>query len=127
MKLIKINKTKVNQSREVPGLVNCRMEYEVKGAGGWLEYNGPRFSREMWHQVLSFFRWTFKEMDSESQVRLYVNPKLGRWGAWAFPQEARTGLSARELPRIETPDQAQERFASWESEPSDDWLYFGTA
>ncbi len=95
MKLIKINKTKLNQSREVPGLVSCQMEYELKGAGGRLDYAGPRFSREMWHQVLSFFRWTFKEMDSESQVRLYVNPKLGRWGAWAFPQEARTGLSAR--------------------------------
>jgi hypothetical protein len=80
----------------------------------------------MWHQVLSFFRWTHKEMNSESQVRLYVNPKLGRWGAWAFPQVARTGMSAREMPTPETPEKAQERFASWQSEPSDDWLYFGT-
>ena len=126
MKLIKINKPQVSEIKEVPGLVSCRIEYEVKTAKGRLDYSGPRFAPEMWHQVMSFFRWTHKEMQSESQVRLYVNHKLGRWGAWAFPQVARTGMSARELPAQETPDKAQERFASWNSEPSDDWLYFGT-
>jgi len=127
MKLIKISKPQVSEAREVPGLLNCRIEYEVKTAKGRLEYAGPQFAPEMWHQVMSFFRWTHKEMRSESQVRLYVNHALGRWGAWAFPQEARTGMSARELPSPETPEQARERFASWNSEPSDDWLYFGTA
>jgi hypothetical protein len=127
MKLIKLSKPQVSEARDVPGLLNCRIEYEVKTAKGRLEYAGPKFTPEMWHQVLSFFRWTHKEMNSESQVRLYVNPQLGRWGAWAFPQEARTGMSARELPASESPEQARERFASWNSEPSDDWLYFGTA
>lgn len=126
MKLIKINKPQVSETKEVPGLLNCRIEYEVKTAKGRLEYAGPKFTPEMWHQVVSFFRWTHKEMQSESQVRLYVNHKLGRWGAWAFPQVARTGMSARELPTPESPEKAQERFASWQSEPSDDWLYFGT-
>jgi len=126
MKLIKINKPQVSETKDVPGLLNCRIEYEVKGAKGRLEYAGPKFTPELWHQVLSFFQWTFKEMQSESQVRLYVNPKLGRWGAWAFPQVARTGMSAREMPVPETPEKAKERFASWQSEPSDDWLYFGT-
>jgi hypothetical protein len=126
MKLIKISKVQVNETKEVPGLLNCRIEYEVKAAKGWLEYAGPKFAPELWHQVLSFFRWTHKEMQSESQVRLYVNPKLSRWGAWAFPQVARTGMSAQELPTPETPEKAKERFASWQSEPSDDWLYFGT-
>lgn len=126
MKLIKINKPHVSESREVPGLLQCRLEYEVKTAKGRLEYQGPKFTPELWHQVLSFFRWTHKEMQSESQVRLYVNHRLGRWGAWAFPQEARTGMNARELPVQETPEQARGRFASWHSEPSDDWLYFGT-
>lgn len=127
MKLVKINKPQVNEIKEVPGLVNCRIEYEVKTAKGRLAYSGPRFTPEMWHQVMSFFRWTHKEMQSESQVRLYVNLKEGRWGAWAFPQVARTGMSAREVPSPETPDKARARFASWHSEPSDDWLYFGTA
>jgi len=126
MKLIKINKPQVTETKEVPGLLHCRIEYEVKGAKGRLEYAGPKFTPELWHQVLSFFRWTFKEHQSESQVRLYVNPKLGRWGAWAFPQVARTGMNAREMPTPETPEKAKERFASWQSEPSDDWLYFGT-
>jgi hypothetical protein len=126
MKLIKTNKPQVSETKNVPGLLNCRIEYEVKGAKGRLEYAGPKFTPEMWHQVMSFFRWTNKEMRSESQVRLYVNHRLGRWGAWAFPQVARTGMSTRELPTPETPEKAKERFVSWHSEPSDDWLYFGT-
>jgi hypothetical protein len=127
MNLIKTNKPQVSEIKEIPGLLACRTEYEVKTARGRLEYSGPRFAPDTWHQVMSFFRWTHKETRSESQVRLYVNHRLGRWGAWAFPQEARTGMSARELPVPETPDQARERFASWDSSPSDDWLYFGTA
>ena len=127
MKLIKINQAQVSETKDVPGLLNCRIDYEVKTAKGRLDYAGPKFTPELWHQVMSFFRWTHKEMHSESQVRLYVNHALGRWGAWAFPQEARTGMNARELPTQETPEQARVRFASWQSEPSDDWLYFGTA
>lgn len=127
MKLIKLSKPQVNEAKDVPGLLHCRIEYEVKTAKGRLEYVGPKFAPEMWHQVLSFFRWTHKETKSESQVRLYVNAQLGRWGAWAFLQEARTGMSARELPTPEAPEQARLRFTSWHSEPSDDWLYFGTA
>lgn len=126
MKLTKIGVGQLLQTRDVDGLLSCSIEYEVKSGKGRLNYKGPRFSADMWHQVLSFFRWTHQEMDSESQVRLYVNTKIGRWGAWAFPQEARTGMSAREISVKETPEKAVERFASWESEPSDDWVYFCT-
>ena len=126
MKLTKLAAGELNQTKDVPGLLSCRIDYEIKTGKGKLDYTGPKFTPEMWHQVLSFFRWTDKEMDSESQVRLYVNTKLGRWGAWAFPQEARTGMSAREIVTTETPEQAVERFASWGSEPSGDWLYFCT-
>ena len=126
MKLTKLANTGLSQEKAVAGLLACRIDYEIKSGKGMLDYTGPKFSAQMWHQVLSFFRWTHKEMDSESQVRLYVNIKLGRWGAWAFPQEARTGMSAREIATPETPEQAVERFASWGSEPSGDWLYFAT-
>ena len=34
MKLIKINKPQVSEIKEVPGLVSCRIEYEVKTAKG---------------------------------------------------------------------------------------------
>jgi hypothetical protein len=126
MKLIKLGRGQICQEKDVPGLLSCRIEYEIKSGTGRLQYNGPKFAPAMWHQVLSFFRWTNKEMASESQVRLYVNIKLGRWGAWAFPQEARTGMSAREIVVQETPEQARERFAAWAAEPSADWLYFCT-
>jgi len=126
MKLTKLAKTALSQEKAVAGLLACRIDYELKSGKGQIDYTGPKFDPEMWHQVLSFFRWTHKEMDSESQVRLYVNTKLARWGAWAFPQEARTGMSAREIATPETPEQAVARFASWGSEPSGDWLYFAT-
>ena len=126
MKLTKLANSQLCQEKAVPGLLSCRIDYEIKSGQGQLDYIGPKFEPAMWHQVLSFFRWTNKEMNSESQVRLYVNLKLGRWGAWAFPQEARTGMSAREIATPETPEQAVERFASWGSEPSGDWLYFAT-
>jgi len=126
MKLTKLANGELSQEKEVAGLLSCRIDYEIKSGKGRLDYTGPKFRPEMWHQVMSFFRWTNKEMDSESQVRLYMNTKLGRWGAWAFPQEARTGMSAREIVTPETPEQAVERFASWDSEPSGDWLYFCT-
>jgi hypothetical protein len=127
VKLTKTNRQEICESKEVPGLLAYEIEYEVKTAKGRLEYSGPKFAPEMWYQIMSFFRWTHNEMQSESQVRLYVNEKLQRWGAWAFPQQARTGMTARELPLQETPEKAQERFATWNSDPSDDWLYFGTA
>ncbi|MBE0542258.1 MAG: hypothetical protein IH623_12795 [Verrucomicrobia bacterium] len=126
MKLTQLAPGGLSQTKAVPGLLHCQIEYEVKTGTGTLDYIGPKFSPAMWQQVLAFFRWTYEEMASESQVRLYVNPQLGRWGAWAFPQEARTGLSAREIATPETPEQAIARFASWEAEPSADWFYFGT-
>jgi len=126
MKLTKLAGTGLTQSKEVAGLLSCRIDYEIKSGKGQLDYTGPKFDPAMWHQVLSFFRWTDKEMASESQVRLYVNTKLGRWGAWAFPQEAGTGMSAREIVAQETAEQAVARFASWDSVPSGDWLYFCT-
>ena len=85
MKLIKLNQSAVSETKEVPGLLNCRIDYEVKTAQGRLDYAGPKFTPELWHQVMSFFRWTHKEMQSESQVRLYVNHRLGRWGGVGLP------------------------------------------
>jgi hypothetical protein len=124
VKLIKLANSELCQAKEVPGLLSCQIVYEIKSGKGRIDYTGPKFPHLMWHEVMSFFRWTNKEMDSESQVRLYVNTKLGRWGAWAFPQEARTGMNAREIATPETKEQAVERFGSWNSAPSGDWLYF---
>ena len=126
MKLIKLKQDKLVEEKVVAGLVATKIEYAVEEAKGRLEYTGPKLDPELWHQILSFFRWTFKEHQSECQVRLYVNVKLRKWQAWAFPQAAKTGMTARELPTQESEEKARERFKVWESEPSDDWLYFGT-
>ena len=126
MRLIKSNKLQVSESKEIPGLLACRIEYEIKTGRGRLDYSGPKFDPAIWHQVMSFFRWTHKEMDSESQVRLYVNTKLGRWGAWAFPQDARTGMSARELPRRKPRNRRWSGLPRGTRSRPDDWLYFGT-
>jgi len=126
MKLIKLKQDKLVEEKSVSGLVTTKIEYAVGEAKGRLEYTGPKLDPKLWHQILSFFRWTFKEHGSECQVRLYVNVKLGKWQAWAFPQAARTGMTARELPVQETEEKAKERFKVWGTEPSDDWLYFGT-
>ena len=98
MKLIKLKQEKLVEEKVVTGLVTAKIEYEVEEAKGRLEYTGPKLDPELWHQILSFFRWTYKEHSSECQVRLYVNVKLRRWAAWAFPQAARTGMTARVCP-----------------------------
>lgn len=43
-----------------------------------------------------------------------------------FSTGSTNGHECAELTVPETPEKARERFASWNSEPSDDWLYFGT-
>ena len=45
MKLIKTNKPQVSETKEVPGLVACRIEYEVKTAQGTAGLYRARSSR----------------------------------------------------------------------------------
>lgn len=112
--------------KEVPGLLLCKFEHEIKSSKALLDYDGPKISPSVWKEILSFFKWTQSTAQSESQVRLYVNPHERTWRAWAFPQQARTGMSSKELDIAESPEKAAERFATWGYEPSDQWLYFGT-
>lgn len=102
--------------KEAPGLFTCLFEHEIKSTKAKFSYTGPKISPEVWHEILSFFRWTQETTHSEAQVRLYV--AASGWQAWAFPQKARTGMSSEELP--DNPDTAKQRaqFA--------DMLYFGT-
>ena len=98
MKLTKLAGGGLTQTRDVPGLLTCRLDYEIKSGTGRLDYTGPKFDQAMWHQVLSFFRWTHQEMNSESQVRLYVNTRLGRWGAVARETATTATGAATEVP-----------------------------
>jgi hypothetical protein len=106
---------KVKELKELPGMLTCVLEHEVTKTQANLQWTGPKISPEVWNRILSFFRWTYDTTHSESQVRLYVNPD--GWSAWAFPQEARTGMMAKEL---DTEDARRQRelFAGHQ--------YFGT-
>lgn len=117
----------IKTKKTYAGLVEAKFEYKIASTSGFMDYLGPTIPPHVWHQVVSFFRWTYDTMHSESQARLYVNPIKREWRAWAFPQEARTGMTAKELHTTETPEQAAERFRIWGTEPSGDWVYFMTA
>lgn len=110
----------VNQSKEAAGFMSVLLKHHVVKTDATFTFTGPRISREMWNQVLAYFKWVYDTTKSECQVRLYVNAVAGVWSAWAYPQEARTGMSAREVDN-ENAQQQRAQFASTAG-----WLYFGT-
>lgn len=127
-------KNKIEEVKDYPGLIELKLEHEIKETKATCRYVGPFIPKQVWDEVLSFFDWTFTNHHSESQVRLYVNRARQTWGAWAFPQKIRTGMTAVEFtaadlqrPTIETEEMMKARFAHWDSEPSGDWIYWGTA
>ena len=40
MKLTKIANNELSQEKDVPGLLSCRIDYEIKSGKGRLDYNG---------------------------------------------------------------------------------------
>lgn len=111
---------KVKQLKEVPGLLTCMLEHEVTKTSARFTWSGPKIQPELWWQILAFFKWTYEDAHSESQVRLYVNHQTRQWAAWAFPQEAKTGMTSKEIDNEEAKQQ-REKFKD-----SEGWLYFGT-
>jgi hypothetical protein len=111
----------------VSGLVKASFTWPAEAPKAKAVYEGPCIDPDVWAQVLAFFKWTHTEYKSESQVRLYANPTTKQWRAWAFPQEADTGMTARELKREETAAESKVRWDTWGTKPSSDWYYFGTA
>jgi len=63
-----------------------------------LHWKGEPISAELWEQIVSFMRWTFRTYKSEAQLRLYYNDIEHKWGVGVFPQEVCTGMSSKELP-----------------------------
>lgn len=114
-------KDKITSETNVDKLLSVELEYTVSSCTSRAQYLGPPFPREMWQEILSFFKWTYDTYQSESQVRLYVNTVKNSWKAWAYPQEARTGMTAKEL---DTPEANQQRSQLFKEKEG--WLYFGT-
>lgn len=108
------------QPKTVPGLLEGNITLTISQGVSDVKWKGPRISREVWAPVLAFFRDTFNRTHSECQVRLYVNRTTGVWAAWAFPQEAKSGMDAREIANDEAATQ-REQF-----KPGDGWVYSGT-
>lgn len=113
-------KPEVTVTKGFPGLITCNIKNKVQTAEADTTYIGPKISPEVWQQVLAFFQWTYDTTHSESQVRLFTNLKERRWAAWAFPQKAKTGMSADELDTDETKKQRAQ------FNDKDGWIYFGT-
>lgn len=119
MKLTK-TKDRIVEQRSADGLLDCTVTHEIKESRGKAEYVGPKIPEKEWREVLAFLKWVNDTTSSEAQVRAYVNVRLNTWKFWAYPQEAKTGMSAKELDT----DQAKEQRRQFKD--SEGWIYFGT-
>jgi len=63
----------------------------------WLSYIGPKITFATWRELLAFFAWSYEKTKSEAQARFYFNKESRLWRAWAFPQEASTGMTTKEI------------------------------
>lgn len=111
--------TTVKQLKEIPGMLSCVLEHDVVKTKARIKWDGPKLN-DIWPSVLAFMKWTYDEYKSESQLRLFLNSRTKTWAAWAFPQEARTGMTTNEL---DTADTKTQRAAFSDA---DGWQYFGT-
>lgn len=111
----------IEDDASIDGLFACTMKYEIKSTKATIDWTGPKIPLDEWNQVLSFFQWCYDKYKSECQVRLFVSPTLQTWKAYAFPQEAKTGMTAHEL---DNEEKNRQRAALNLNPP--DWYYFGT-
>tara|TARA_R110000751_G_scaffold96275_2_gene187840 strand:+ start:4474 stop:5613 length:1140 start_codon:yes stop_codon:yes gene_type:complete len=88
------NKTWTRKSTEY-----CEYDFPVESEKGEPEFKWQhgKINMEEWHKILSFFKWSYDETKSETQVRLLYNPDTKHWVAWAFPQEHGTGMTTKEI------------------------------
>ncbi len=112
----------VKQQKQVSGLFTCTLEHQVVDTKADFKWEGPRIDPAEWDKVLAFFQWTYDNHHSECQVRGFLHKTEG-WRFWAFPQEARTGMSAREFDSGPEYEKSKEQRAQF----NDDWMYFCTA
>ncbi len=111
----------IEDDASVAGLFDCTMKYEIKNTAATIDWKGPKIPLAEWDKVLSFFQWCYDTYKSECQVRLYVSPTLQTWKAYAYPQEAKTGMTAHELDN----EAKREQHAALGLQPPD-WFAFGT-
>lgn len=113
-------RTHISEPFDIPGLLTGKIDYSIKTGTSTIQWVGPKIDVQLWHAVLKFFKDTYDASKSECQVRLYCHARDCKWVAWAFPQEARSYMSAREVNNQE----AQEQRAMFKDEEG--WQYLGT-
>lgn len=91
------DKKVIKNDLSAPGVLKCVFEHKIESTTVKFKYEGPKINPEEWKQVLSFFQWTYDTTHSESQVRVFLDPVDNKLVFWAFPQEAKTSMSAREI------------------------------
>ena len=77
-----------------------------------LSWKGGKIPMDEWNKILSFFKWSYDETKSETQVRLLYSPDENKWVAWAFPQEHGTGMTTKEIDG-EMKDKQREQFSGY--------------
>lgn len=114
----------VRQLKDLAGLMSCVLTHKVSQTTAKFTWKGPRLN-DAWPEILAFFKWTYDTTKSESQVRLFLNERTRTWRAWAFPQKANMGMSAKELTQgDEGYERAQEQRAQFSD--TEGWHYWGT-
>lgn len=110
MKLITTNGSKVAlEVKEMPnGILKCEIKHKISDTEATMIYGGPKIPADEWRRVLSFFRWTYKETHSESQVRGYLDPVDNTIRFWAFPQKRGGGMTTEEIDNDDSRKQRQE-------------------
>lgn len=108
----------MKDSKTYPGAMVVEVEHKISSTDTIVRWTGPEIPPEEWRKILAFFNWCWSTTHSECQVRWFVNVHTRTWKAWAFPQEARTGMSAREL--------VGPGFDKQRAQFDDGWEYFGT-
>jgi hypothetical protein len=106
-----IHKDKVYKAIESP-FYNGYEPVDISEDEPTLAWKGGKIPIAVWHEVLSFFKWSYDETKSETQVRLLYHPEKNQWVAWAFPQEHGTGMTAKEIDGEEK-DKQRSKFAGY--------------
>ncbi len=116
----------IKQLKSLGIVMSCVLTHKCVATQHKLTWNGGKLN-PIWPEVLAFFKWTYTTHRSESQVRLFVNRATGEWKAWAFPQKARTGMTAHEIDVDDAEEYEKTKAQLVQFSDTDGWTYWGTA
>lgn len=121
------NTNTIIQSESIKGLLDIGLKHTITSTEvSCMEFFCEPFPKSEWDKAVSFLKKTYDRTSSESQLRFFYQPSTGTWRAWAFPQKARTGLSAEELPDDPKTKIQLAMFPGYSKDNPGGWLLYGT-